>query len=228
MQLEGAMRLVSVFTAVALRQAYGNNRHRPGYELPLRVLFMVASILTTSISNYWDICHDWSLLNPNSKNKWLRDKLILKHKSIYWIAMASPNSINLRTLEHVVIEETCQLLTFSHLLPGSEYCAEIGVDVVTSSNPGVHGFQPERVRCDRGGSGGSPQRTLELFPVHIHCSTTPLSEDVYAVFVSRITFSKVISYIKFQEVNMMIKQFITYTFCPYQKAQSEVEGFTVK
>ncbi|KAG0581876.1 hypothetical protein KC19_3G016400 [Ceratodon purpureus] len=86
-QLEGAMRLVAVFTAVALRQAYGNNRHRPRYELLLRVLFIIASTIATSISNYWDICHDWSLLNPKSKNKWLRDKLILKHKSIYWIAM---------------------------------------------------------------------------------------------------------------------------------------------
>lgn len=93
-QLEGAGRLMSVFTAVALRQAYGNNRSRPGYEVPLRVLFMLASVITTSISNYWDICHDWGLLNSKSKNKWLRDKLILKRKYIYFVAMVSNRAFN--------------------------------------------------------------------------------------------------------------------------------------
>lgn len=78
---------MSAIIAVGLRQAYTNYRTWPGYELPLLVLFMIASIIATVFTTYWDICHDWSLLKKKSKNKWLRDKLILKNKSIYFVAI---------------------------------------------------------------------------------------------------------------------------------------------
>lgn len=82
---------MSAIIAVGLRQAYTNYRTLPGYELPLRVLFMIASIIATIYTNYWDLCVDWSLLNKKSKNKWLRDKIILKNKSLYFIAIVSNN-----------------------------------------------------------------------------------------------------------------------------------------
>lgn len=87
---------MSAIIAVGLRQAYTNYRTWPGYEVPLRVLFIIASIIATIYTNYWDLCNDWSLLKKKSKNRWLRDKIILKNKSIYFIAIVSnPNCNNL-------------------------------------------------------------------------------------------------------------------------------------
>lgn len=75
--------------AVGLRQAYTNYRHLPSHEVPLRVLFIIASIIATIYTNYWDLCVDWGLLNSQSKNRWLRDKLILRNKKIYFAAIVS-------------------------------------------------------------------------------------------------------------------------------------------
>jgi len=92
---------MSAIIAVGLRQAYTNYRTWPGYELPLRVSFIIASIIATVYTNYWDLCHDWSLLKKNSKNKWLRDKIILKNKPLYFIAIVSnPDFIILFSVAH--------------------------------------------------------------------------------------------------------------------------------
>ena len=36
---------------------------------------------------YWDLVRDFGLLNKNSKNKWLRDDLILDNNIWYYLAM---------------------------------------------------------------------------------------------------------------------------------------------
>jgi hypothetical protein len=36
---------------------------------------------------YWDFVKDWGLLQPNSKNPWLRTDLVLKRKYIYYFSM---------------------------------------------------------------------------------------------------------------------------------------------
>lgn len=86
---------MSAIIAVGLRQAYTNYRSRPEIELPLRVLYIIASIIATIYTNYWDLCNDWSLLNKKAKNKWLRDKLILKNKSLYFIAIVRNPNFNI-------------------------------------------------------------------------------------------------------------------------------------
>ncbi|KAK3222983.1 hypothetical protein Dsin_010008 [Dipteronia sinensis] len=39
------------------------------------------------MSLYWDIVMDWGLLRRKSKNPYLRDKLVISNKSVYFVAM---------------------------------------------------------------------------------------------------------------------------------------------
>ncbi|RVW77968.1 Phosphate transporter PHO1-like 3 [Vitis vinifera] len=48
----------------------------------------VSSIIAAISSTYWDLVIDWGLLQKNSRNRWLRDKLLVPHKSVYFGAMA--------------------------------------------------------------------------------------------------------------------------------------------
>ncbi|OVA11234.1 SPX [Macleaya cordata] len=52
-------------------------------------LFMVivTSSMATVYQLYWDFVKDWGILKPRSKNPWLRDELILKSKSIYYVSI---------------------------------------------------------------------------------------------------------------------------------------------
>ncbi|KAI5437359.1 phosphate transporter PHO1 homolog 10 isoform X1 [Lathyrus oleraceus] len=52
-----------------------------------KVLALISSGVAISMNTYWDIVKDWSLLQRHSKNRYLRDKLIVSHKSVYYIAM---------------------------------------------------------------------------------------------------------------------------------------------
>ncbi|KAK2643707.1 hypothetical protein Ddye_018902 [Dipteronia dyeriana] len=51
-------------------------------------IVIVTSVVATLYQLYWDFVKDWGLLNRNSRNPWLRDDLILKNKSIYYISIA--------------------------------------------------------------------------------------------------------------------------------------------
>ncbi|KAI9168843.1 hypothetical protein LWI28_002684 [Acer negundo] len=48
----------------------------------------IFSIAATVAGTYWDLVYDWGLLNRKSKNRWLRDKLLVPDKKIYFIAIA--------------------------------------------------------------------------------------------------------------------------------------------
>ncbi|KAK2991106.1 hypothetical protein RJ640_010462, partial [Escallonia rubra] len=52
------------------------------------IIVLVTSLVATVYQLYWDFVKDWGLLNPRSKNPWLRDNLILKKKSIYYMSIA--------------------------------------------------------------------------------------------------------------------------------------------
>nr|AAR99484.1 PHO1-like protein [Arabidopsis thaliana] len=74
--------------AVSLRTAYGyevKNTKNPTSHL--KVLAGSSSILAAVFCTYWDFVHDWGLLNKTSKNRWLRDKLLIPQKKVYFIAM---------------------------------------------------------------------------------------------------------------------------------------------
>lgn len=50
-------------------------------------LLIVISSMATVYQLYWDFVKDWGLLQFNSKNRWLRNELVLKRKFIYFLSM---------------------------------------------------------------------------------------------------------------------------------------------
>ncbi|XP_050203477.1 phosphate transporter PHO1 homolog 3-like isoform X2 [Mercurialis annua] len=68
--------------AVCLRTAYSLNK---GYAWGVTAL--IFSVLAAIVGTYWDLVYDWGLLQRNSKNRWLRDKLLVPQKSVYYVAM---------------------------------------------------------------------------------------------------------------------------------------------
>ncbi|KAK8508101.1 hypothetical protein V6N13_055554 [Hibiscus sabdariffa] len=62
------------------------------FELKKGTVWMVWSLVSSAIititSIYWDIVIDWGLLRRHSKNPYLRDKLLVPYKSVYFAAMA--------------------------------------------------------------------------------------------------------------------------------------------
>lgn len=56
-----------------------------------RVLALISSAVATMMNTYWDIVIDWGLLRRKSKNPFLRDKLVVSHKSVYFAAMVMPS-----------------------------------------------------------------------------------------------------------------------------------------
>ena len=71
--------------AVCLRTAYSIQKG----QIAWRVLAAISSAAAAVFSTYWDFIHDWGLLNRTSKNRWLRDKLLIPQKKVYFIAMVS-------------------------------------------------------------------------------------------------------------------------------------------
>ncbi|CAN6462051.1 unnamed protein product [Victoria cruziana] len=65
-------------------------------------LVVITSTVATIYQLYWDFVKDWGLLNPRSKNPWLRDDLILKHKSAYFIAIGINFVLRLAWVEAVM------------------------------------------------------------------------------------------------------------------------------
>ncbi|KAJ9174246.1 hypothetical protein P3X46_017291 [Hevea brasiliensis] len=51
------------------------------------VLALISSAVAVIMNTYWDIVVDWGLLQKKSKNPFLRDKLVVSHKSVYFAAM---------------------------------------------------------------------------------------------------------------------------------------------
>ncbi|KAL5716430.1 hypothetical protein ACHQM5_018119 [Ranunculus cassubicifolius] len=69
--------------AVVTRTAYVSRQGKMWW-----VLALISSVLATAYCIYWDLVVDWGLLQRKSKNHWLRDRLTIPHKSVYYICMA--------------------------------------------------------------------------------------------------------------------------------------------
>jgi len=52
-------------------------------------IVIITSTEATFYQLYWDFVKDWGLFDLNSKNLWLRNDLILKNKSIYYLSIVS-------------------------------------------------------------------------------------------------------------------------------------------
>ncbi|XP_020887661.1 phosphate transporter PHO1 [Arabidopsis lyrata subsp. lyrata] len=74
---------VSAMVAAGVRITYA----RETTDLWLTVV-LVSSVVATIYQLYWDFVKDWGLLNPKSKNPWLRDNLVLRNKNFYYFSIA--------------------------------------------------------------------------------------------------------------------------------------------
>lgn len=82
MQALNGLKYFSTIVAVAMRTSFDMNK-----GLTWKILAMTSSIVATVVSTYWDIVIDWGLLRRDSENRWLRDKLLIPSKSVYFVAM---------------------------------------------------------------------------------------------------------------------------------------------
>ncbi|KAH9675247.1 phosphate transporter PHO1 [Citrus sinensis] len=62
----------------------------------------IFSIIATIYGTYWDLIMDWGLLQRQSKNPWLRDKLLVPNKSVYFVAMVVNVLLRLAWLQTVL------------------------------------------------------------------------------------------------------------------------------
>ncbi|KAL0723412.1 hypothetical protein Bca4012_038011 [Brassica carinata] len=69
--------------AICFRTAYSI---QPG-QIAWRVLAIVFSVVAAIYGTFWDFVHDWGLLKRPTKNRWLRDNLLIPQKEVYFIAM---------------------------------------------------------------------------------------------------------------------------------------------
>jgi hypothetical protein len=67
-------------------------------------MVIISSSGATVYQLYWDFVKDWGFFTPKSKNRWLRDELIMKNKSIYYVSMVLNLVLRLAWTESVIME----------------------------------------------------------------------------------------------------------------------------
>ncbi|KAF3780935.1 Phosphate transporter PHO1-like protein 1 [Nymphaea thermarum] len=73
---------VSAMIAAGAKIAYERDR-----SVGWLSLLVITSSAATVYQLYWDFVKDWGLLQFNSRNPWLRNELMLRHKFIYYFSM---------------------------------------------------------------------------------------------------------------------------------------------
>ncbi|KAK1379542.1 phosphate transporter PHO1-like [Heracleum sosnowskyi] len=91
------LKYFATIVAVTTRIAYSRNEST-GWN----AVAWIASIIAAVTSTYWDLVLDWGLLDRKSKNRWLRDKLVIPHKSVYFVAMVLNILLRLAWLQTVL------------------------------------------------------------------------------------------------------------------------------
>ena len=82
---------VSAMLAAGAKVAYEKDE-----SLASLTLLVAVSSTATVYQLYWDFVKDWGLLQPNSKNPWLRNDVILKRKYMYYLSMVCSSSAHRR------------------------------------------------------------------------------------------------------------------------------------
>ncbi|GAA0166178.1 secondary carrier transporter [Lithospermum erythrorhizon] len=77
-----SLKYLSTIIALVLRTLYDVRK-----GTTLKIMAAVSSGLTTIVNTYWDVVIDWGLLNRNSKNAWLRDRLLVPMNYVYFVAI---------------------------------------------------------------------------------------------------------------------------------------------
>lgn len=93
MQGLNGLKYLSTVVALIMRTLYDITRQNGKGLTSWRVMAATTSGFTTVYSTYWDIVIDWGLLQKNSTNKWLRDKLLIPNKAVYFVAIVSSITI---------------------------------------------------------------------------------------------------------------------------------------
>ncbi|XP_034712102.1 phosphate transporter PHO1 homolog 3-like [Vitis riparia] len=83
MQGYNGLKYFSTLVAISVRTAYSLDRGKINWNIMAWIFSVIAAVCGT----YWDLVVDWGLLQRQSKNRWLRDKLLIPYKSVYFGAM---------------------------------------------------------------------------------------------------------------------------------------------
>ncbi|KAL1804300.1 hypothetical protein ACET3Z_032947 [Daucus carota] len=97
MQGLNGLKYFATIVAVTTRTAYSRSHSDEWYKIA-----WVASGVAAASGTYWDLVLDWGLLQRNSKNRWLRDKLLIPHHSVYFGAMVLNVLLRLAWLQTVL------------------------------------------------------------------------------------------------------------------------------
>ncbi|OMO79339.1 hypothetical protein CCACVL1_13742 [Corchorus capsularis] len=94
-----ALKYFSTIAALALRTIYQFQTQK---TITWLVLAAASSSVATIYNTYWDIVIDWGLLRRDAANPWLRDKLIVPHKAVYFVAMVLNCILRLAWMQQVL------------------------------------------------------------------------------------------------------------------------------
>lgn len=97
MQGLNGLKYFATIVAVTTRTAYSLNK-----SISWKVVAIIASAIAAISGTYWDLVYDWGLLDRNSRNRWLRDKLLVPHKNVYYGAMVLNVVLRLAWLQTVL------------------------------------------------------------------------------------------------------------------------------
>ncbi|XP_039684169.1 phosphate transporter PHO1 homolog 9 isoform X2 [Medicago truncatula] len=92
-----ALKYISTIVALTMRTI---DQFSPGTVW--KVLAASSSGIATVVNTYWDIVIDWGLLRKDSRNPWLRDKLSVPYKSVYFLAMVLNVILRLAWMQSVL------------------------------------------------------------------------------------------------------------------------------
>ncbi|XP_012568803.1 phosphate transporter PHO1 homolog 9 [Cicer arietinum] len=97
--MHGLNGLKYISTIIALAMRTTNEFHK---GMVWTILAATFSSIATIVNTYWDIVIDWGLLRKNSRNPWLRDKLSIPNKSVYFGAMVLNVILRLAWMQSVL------------------------------------------------------------------------------------------------------------------------------
>ncbi|GAU19789.1 hypothetical protein TSUD_170140 [Trifolium subterraneum] len=97
--MHGLNGLKYLSTIVAVAMTTSNEFHK---GIVWKILAASSSGIATIGNTYWDIVIDWGLLRRSSRNPWLRDKLSVPYKSVYFLAMVLNVILRLAWMQSVL------------------------------------------------------------------------------------------------------------------------------
>ncbi|KAL9225172.1 hypothetical protein vseg_001123 [Gypsophila vaccaria] len=83
-QLANLGKYLSAMVAAGARLTYAQQQEPTIF---FTVLVVATSTIATVYQLYWDFVQDWGFFDHNSRNPFLRDDLVLKNKSIYYVSI---------------------------------------------------------------------------------------------------------------------------------------------